>query len=138
MIRYTDGSLGGPLVVAGQLLQPSFIPAKQRGHIYISSSQREAPEKSATEDARRYHERLRAYLNEHWAKVSGFVIYDDEHHYQLNLPRWRSEPAEEAPAPEKMRPRGRARLSLRETFFLTAILLLLYNLLCLPWAGRRA
>ena len=90
MIRYADGTLAGPLSATERLLQSAFIPAKQSGHIHITTIQREAPEQLPGEPDHEYHERLRAYLNSHWAKVSGFVLYDDENHYQLNLPRWRS------------------------------------------------
>lgn len=99
MVKYKDGSLVGPIShPIGTLLQSAFIPAKQRGHIRIFLSAPEAPEKSAGESAQEYHERLRSYLEEHLKNLSGFVLYDEKNHYQLNLPRWRSEPRQE-PAP---------------------------------------
>lgn len=99
MVKYKDGSLQGPISAPrGTLSYSAFIPAKQRGHITIWLSAREAPEKSARESEQDYHERLRGYLQKHFKNVSGFVLYDEMDHYQLNLPRWRSEPRQE-PAP---------------------------------------
>ncbi len=99
MVKYKDSSLRGPISPpSGTPWHSAFIPAKQRGHIAILLSTREAPLKSARESEQEYHERLRGYLQEHFKNVNGFVLYDEINHYQLNLPRWRSEPRQE-PAP---------------------------------------
>jgi hypothetical protein len=93
MLKYNDGSLGGPIdVLGGMLLRDAFMPANQRGQINLLMAARGAPEKAARQNVKDYHEQLRAYLNEHFSGLSGFVLYDDLNHFQINLPRWRSEP----------------------------------------------
>lgn len=93
MLRYKDGSLEGPVdVLGGMLLRDAFVPANQRGQINLLVGAPQAPEKAAGRNEKDYHEQLRAYLNEHFSGLSGFVLYDDLNHFQINLPRWRSEP----------------------------------------------
>lgn len=93
MLKYKDGSLEGPIdVLGGMLLRDAFVPANQRGQINLLMGAPEAPEKAAGRNEKDYHEQLRAYLNEHFSGLSGFVLYDDLNHFQINLPRWRSEP----------------------------------------------
>jgi hypothetical protein len=39
-----------------------------------------------------YHERLRAFLENHHTYVRAFAIFDDTHPYWIDLARWLSQP----------------------------------------------
>lgn len=102
MVRYKDGSLGGPITQPSWMVwHPAFIPAKQRGHLLVLHDHGEVPDKSARESEKEYHERFRGFLEERINYVNGFVLYDDINHFQINLPRWRSEPLPEPASVEK-------------------------------------
>jgi hypothetical protein len=74
-----------------------FIPAKQKGDLTFSLTLSGVPVRQPGEADKEYHERLRGYIEEHLASVSGFVVFDDINHYEINLPRWLSKQPTETP-----------------------------------------
>lgn len=91
--RLHNGTLLPPFPASDQvLLLPLFIPAKQKAELFFKLSEANLPVHSTAETDKAYHERLRAYLNEHYRNVGGFVLFDDSHRYQIDLPRWRDTP----------------------------------------------
>ena len=95
MPRTEDGSLGYDALsdpVIGRsgnhemISVPVFIPAKQKAMVTVRIAQTGLPSPLKDESAEDFHERLRGFLA--GATISGFVIFDDVHHYQINLPKW--------------------------------------------------
>ena len=91
--RYKDGTLSAPLPREVRHLDlPVFIPAKEKGQLTLSVALGEIPKRNASERDEQYHERLRAYCEEHIGTVANFVLFDETNRYQINLPRWLAEP----------------------------------------------
>jgi hypothetical protein len=49
------------------------------------------PQRSVGESDDEYHERLRAFL-ETFQNMAGFAVFDETNRYEIDLPRWKSEP----------------------------------------------
>lgn len=93
LIRDKGDSLSQPLSEdTSPLRLPIFIPAKQRGRLTVSLTLSGIPVQATTDTDAEYHEQLRIYCEKHLASIAGFVLFDDTNRYQVNLPRWRSEP----------------------------------------------
>jgi hypothetical protein len=87
-----DGSFSKPLTdEIDHLKLPIFIPAKQTGAITLELALAGVPTQDAAETEAAYHERVRAYCEDHLRVVSGFVLFDEVNKYQVNLPRWLAE-----------------------------------------------
>ena len=92
-MRLRNGTLLPPFPALDKvLLLPLEIPAKQKAELFFQLPASNLPVRSAAETDAAYHERLRGYCNEHYRNAGGFVLFDDSHHYQIDLPRWRDTP----------------------------------------------
>lgn len=87
-IRGTKGTLSQPLS-SDVLSLPVFLPARQKAVVKISLALSGIPVKAETESDADYHERLRSYLEDRLHNLASFVVFEEVHHYQINLPRWR-------------------------------------------------
>ena len=86
-----DGSLTEPLPKElVTLRRPVFIPAKQKAMSRISLVFGNVPQKKTTETDEQYHERLRTFCKEEIGDA-GFVLFDENNRYQINLPTIRKE-----------------------------------------------
>jgi hypothetical protein len=95
MLRLKNGAFSRPLPGVAPLELPIFIPAKQKGVLTLRLSSSTIPGREASESDAQYHERLRAYCERGIGDVGEFVLFDDVNRYQINLPRWLSEPRKE-------------------------------------------
>lgn len=76
-----------------KILQPNYpvmIPAKQR--LRFAVHLRYPYDKSLNEDAsaddrKKYRKELEAYVNKHISSLNGFVLFDENHGYQIELPK---------------------------------------------------
>jgi hypothetical protein len=98
MSRALDGTLGGNIFTAAagtpegdqnDIDLPLFIPAKQKALLRFTLADTEMPLQGIGESDPDYHERLRAYLEKRY-HVSGYVLFDDIEHYEIDLPKWAS------------------------------------------------
>jgi hypothetical protein len=98
MAKNADGTLLPPLPSDMRRWQlPIFIPANQKALVTFSLTLSGIPEQKPSETDAQYHERLRAYCEEHIGGVANFVIFDRGNRYQINLQRWRAEPPKKSP-----------------------------------------
>jgi hypothetical protein len=89
--KNADNSLTEPLPKeVATLRRPVFIPAKQKAMSRLSIVFGNAPHKKATETDEQFHERLRAFCKEEMGDA-GFVLFDDNNRYQINLPSIQTE-----------------------------------------------
>lgn len=95
MAKLKDGTFVGPIPASLRL--PIFVPAKQKGILILSMEFQGIPERSASETAAQFHERLRAYLKDHVGRLGSFVVFDNMKHYEISLPKWLSQPPKSAP-----------------------------------------
>ena len=92
MVRTKDGTLATSLAKDdGSVVLPVFIPAKQRSSVTILIAPQGIPDRKAAEPDNEYHERLRAYLEDHLSWVGSFVAFDGLMRYEIDLPRWLAE-----------------------------------------------
>jgi hypothetical protein len=92
MIRNRDGSLSRPIPRdIAPVDTPVFVPSHQKGVLGISLALGEIPQQNPGESDDDYHERIRSFCNERLDGVAGFVLFDEENRYQINLPGWVSE-----------------------------------------------
>jgi hypothetical protein len=90
-IRGTKGTLTQPLKSEqASLTLPVFVPARQRAAAKISIALANIPTRKTDESEEAYHERLRVYLQDYLKNFANFVVFDDLHHYEISLPRWKS------------------------------------------------
>lgn len=90
LIRGSKGTLSQPLTKEqGSLALPIFIPANQKAIARLSIAFPDLPIKNPDESPDSYHERLRGHLEERMKTLDNFVIFDDVHHYRIDLPRWK-------------------------------------------------
>lgn len=75
---------------------PVFVPAHQKAVLDISFPAA-IPKRGPGQTDERYHEQLRAFLNEHYPHVGGFVIFDDRFRYEVSLQKWLAEPPKKKP-----------------------------------------
>jgi hypothetical protein len=95
MFRGKNGVLSQPLpsgLLPDVLELPIFIPAKQKAVLRIILPLSSFEERSASESDAQYHERLRAYCENHFEKLGAFVLFDEQNRFEINLPRWSPEP----------------------------------------------
>jgi hypothetical protein len=96
--RYKDGTLSTPLSTEVRHLElPVFIPANQKGQLTFSVGLTGIPERKASESDEQYHEQLRAYCEDHLARVANFVLFDEPNRYEIDLPRWSAEKPKKNP-----------------------------------------
>ena len=73
----------------------TFIPAKQRMrfavHLRYPVTEVFADNPTTKEEQRKKWTGIIAYLNKDLPNVDGFVIFDQIHRYQINLPGWSSD-----------------------------------------------
>jgi len=84
----SDGSSNPILKKQIEIRTPTFIPSKQLGTITLQFMSGDVPKQSVTELEGMFHERLRRFLNENYATLKGFVLFDDTSRIQINLPTW--------------------------------------------------
>lgn len=92
LIKTSDGSLSHPfsdkaLHIEGQI----FIPAKQTGTVVLQLTMPGIPTKDNNETDDEYHERVRAFCENHLNGVKGFALFDETNRYRVDFPRWLSE-----------------------------------------------
>jgi hypothetical protein len=98
MARYKDGTLSAPLPTDVRHLDlPVFIPAHQTGELTLLVALSGIPEQEASESFDQYHERLRAYCEDHLAGVANFVLFDEVNRYEIDLPRWLAQKPKPSP-----------------------------------------
>jgi len=86
MFRNKMGILIGEPYPAEKALElPIFMPAKQRAMVAFTFPSSGIPQRESSESDAQFHERLRAYCKES-LEGRGFVLFDDLHRYQINLP----------------------------------------------------
>ncbi len=91
----SDGSFSRPIPEEQKPLDlPVFIPARKKAGLAIRLQLSGIPVRAPSEADAQYHERLRAYLQDHLVGLGGFAIFDDLNRYEIDLPRW-------LPAPQK-------------------------------------
>jgi hypothetical protein len=105
MSRALGGTLAGNIFTAAagtpeadqnDIDLPLFIPAKQKALLRFTLADTEMPLHGVGESDPDYHERLRAYLEKSY-HVSGYVLFDDIEHYEIDLPKWPSTKPSTAP-----------------------------------------
>ena len=94
MMRNTEGVLSPPFLDGSERLTlPIFIPAKQKGYLRVSVALNgEIPERGSSETDEQYHERLRAFCGDKFARIGTLVVFDEVNRYQIELPKCRTEP----------------------------------------------
>ena len=92
MARLWDGRLTGPISERGlKLGVPVFIPVGQRSTLHFDIFFGGIPTKGASESDKDYQGRLNNFLQEKYADIAGFSIFDERNRYQIDLPKWSSE-----------------------------------------------
>lgn len=87
--KLSDGSLSYPLDDAHVVVRtPIFIPARQLGTVNVRFKLLEPPTQRQGETDDQFHERLREFLNDKLSNIQQFVLFDQNHRYQIVLPRW--------------------------------------------------
>lgn len=86
-LRGNDGAISQPLPTE-DLPSSIFIPAKEKGMFTFSVRLTGIPERKLNEPEETYHDRLGGYVDGQFSRVSGFVLFDDVAHYEVDLPRW--------------------------------------------------
>jgi hypothetical protein len=71
---------------------PVFIPSHQKGMILIDLKTLKVPTQGNEESTGAYQERIRRLLNDKWGQFHGLALYDSTNRYQINLPKWPSQP----------------------------------------------
>ena len=90
LAKTTDGSLSQPLPAnAAELTTRVFIPARQKGSLEVALTFSSMPTKTSTESDEEFHEKLRTFLKK-YDVIETFVLFDNNHRYQVNLPKWAS------------------------------------------------
>lgn len=95
--RIKDGTLIGPFgdKTVLSIHFPVFIPARQKTAVLVSMPVSEIPTRTVGERDTEYHERIRKLLEQRNSSLSCFVVFDSINRYEVDLPKWRSEPAKE-------------------------------------------
>lgn len=93
MTKLRDGRLAPLNNWVTFLYTPIFIPAGQIVGLYPSAKLLNIPMPKDGEVKANYDERVRTYLETEFPRVSGFVLYDEENRYQINLPWAEKKPA---------------------------------------------
>jgi hypothetical protein len=92
VMKTKDGTFTPPIAKdSGSVDLPVFIPAKQKAFFDLWLVMFDIPQSGVNEAADAYHERLRAFL-EQYPNIDSFAVFDETSRYQINLPRWKSEP----------------------------------------------
>ena len=90
-LKLKNGALLPPFSSESKLLLfPIFIPAKQKALVIIRLPASDIPQKPPSDSDAQYHERIRAYCEEHFKNLEEIVLFDDQNRYQVTLPRWRN------------------------------------------------
>ena len=89
MARWQDGTLSHPMSDPKELIRlPVFIPAKQKASLQISFPFAGVFARKGSESDAAFHDRLRNYLEQSYRDLGGFVIFDSNYRYQIDLPKW--------------------------------------------------
>jgi hypothetical protein len=92
VMKTKDGTFTPPMAADnGSVELPVFIPAKQKAYFQLSLVMSGVPQQTVGESDDAFHERLRAYL-EQYPNIDSFAVFEETNRYQINLPRWKSEP----------------------------------------------
>ncbi len=93
MLRSKEQTFSSPIPKEdASVTMPVFIPAKQKGMFVLWVTPPGIPMRDSGESPEAYHERLRAYLEQHLNGTASFAVFDDNNRFQINLPRWLSKP----------------------------------------------
>lgn len=92
VMKTKDGTFTPPIPADnGSVELPVFIPTKQKAYFQLSLVMSGVPQQTVGESDDAFHERLRSYL-EKYPNIDGFAVFEETNRYQINLPRWNSEP----------------------------------------------
>lgn len=98
MGRYPNGSLTTPLEGDYANIEfPVFIPAHHTGMVTLEITEVVPVAKEAKQSDEEYHEQLRALLNKVGGFFDGFTVFDEDNHYQIDLPKWKTTKPEDKP-----------------------------------------
>jgi hypothetical protein len=89
LIKTSDGSFSRPLPDEVEHINlPIFVPAKQTGAIVLELTVSGIPPKRSSDTDDEYHERVRAFCEQHLKGVKGFSLFDETNRYRVDFPRW--------------------------------------------------
>jgi len=92
LVKTSNGSFSQPLADEIEHIElPIFIPAKQKGTIILQLTMSGIPTKASDETDDEYHERVRAFCEEHLKVIRGFALFDETNRYRVDFPRWLSQ-----------------------------------------------
>lgn len=71
---------------------PIYIPAKQRLSIHVNllgpyTYPKRLRRNASREEREKHNQEVAKYVNENMGNLDGFVLFDKEHHYQIDLPK---------------------------------------------------
>jgi hypothetical protein len=92
MVRLSDNTFAGEDKDSLFMTTPLFIPAKQRSRLevhlkYTYPHKKTIGQDASKEERRQYRKEIEKYLNEEMPLLNGFTIFDESHHYQIDLPK---------------------------------------------------
>jgi hypothetical protein len=98
MGRYPNGSLTTPLEGDYTNIEfPVFVPAQHTGMMTLEITGVIPVAQVAKQSDEEYHEQLRDVLNKSGGAFDGFTVFDEDNHYQIDLPRWKNTKPEDKP-----------------------------------------